>query len=37
MIAADKDLTADRLNKVLLILSNQKIEKIYLMTTKKND
>tara|TARA_B100001989_G_C24529913_1_gene460997 strand:+ start:431 stop:832 length:402 start_codon:yes stop_codon:yes gene_type:complete len=37
MIAADKDLTAVQLNRVLLILSNQKIEKIYLMTTKKND
>ncbi len=37
MIAADKELTAGRLNKVLLILNNQSIEKIYLMTSKNNE
>ena len=34
LIAADKELTADKLNRILLILNNQSIKKIFLMTSK---
>ena len=34
LIAADKDLTAAKLNRILLILNNQSIKKIFLMTSK---
>ena len=34
MIAADKELTAFRLNKVLLVLANQDIKKLFIMTSK---
>tara|TARA_B100001113_G_scaffold167698_1_gene137217 strand:- start:945 stop:1346 length:402 start_codon:yes stop_codon:yes gene_type:complete len=34
LIAADKELTAAKLNRILLILNNQSIKKIFLMTSK---
>ena len=34
LIAADKELTAGKLNRILLILNNQSIKKIFLMTSK---
>ena len=34
MIAADKELSAFRLNKVLLVLANQDIKKLFIMTSK---
>ena len=34
LIAADKELTAAKLNRILLILNNQSIKKILLMTSK---
>ena len=36
LIAADKELTAAKLNRILLILNNQSIKKIFLMTSKNN-
>ena len=34
MIAADRELSAFRLNKVLLVLANQDIKKLFIMTSK---